>query len=196
MENNLHGVVDSALGLEASGVVDFKKLRELLHAVVDKLDKHPKGGEDNKDHEIRARPEAKIETSSDLQVYSTTLQVPNESLHDSASRKEVCLLKTHCDISRTFDERVSTLEKSISATATSINELVREFHVIQPRANRELKEIEQIKEHLNELSERVLMNDENRIVNAETLDVKSITEKGNLIFLLLHDFLLSDSGSF
>lgn len=186
---NLPEIIDLALGLQNSGLIDFNLLRKLLHVIVEQLSNI------SVEYEIGKRKEFDIEQGNSVHTKSTmnlktvkafedktnpqtAINIAHaemsyeafkhiESLHDSLStimsnkdRTIADITKENCNM-KSITNRVDDIEKSIKHLTLLSNDLTREFHKIQQNIVpfSDSTEIENLKERLDVLQQKLFNQD-------------------------------------
>lgn len=170
----LHEIIDEALTVEGTGVVNFKLLKDLLYKIVEKFENKTKSEVEEKgDENSKKIPMATIEM-----MY---LSQRVESLHDSISR----IMPSPNNIGNEFSmiqERIATLEEYVAAQTSAINDLTRAFNGIEKQVFGEVDEIESIKESLDDLRHYMV----GKVVTSESgekFEAKVSSSKGEKFFM-------------
>ncbi|CAO1358271.1 unnamed protein product [Diamesa tonsa] len=182
---NLPEIIDLALGLQNSGLIDFNLLRKLLHVIVEQLSNISIECELGKRKDFDCENENSINNKSIMNVKTvktfedktnpqTAINIAHaemsyeafkhiESLHDSLStimsnkdRTIADISKENCNL-KTITTRVDDIEKSIKHLTSLSNDLTREFHKIQQNIVpfSDSKEIENLKDRLDVLQQKI-----------------------------------------
>lgn len=187
MSTNWHDIADKCLDLEASGCIDFKLLRELLHNILHKLDAN--SCDDIPMKISLHQPELTI----------ASLCIPNEishlsqrieSLHDSMSRnipEKIEIPKKSDEICERLEQKFSIMEESVCAVTNTINDIAREFQVIKEQISGEVEEIEDLKESLDELRHHLQLKNNVQVLSVDnnSNETKEST-KGKFSFSIIY----------
>lgn len=194
---NLPEIIDLALGLQNSGLIDFNLVRKVLHVIVEQLTNI------SVEHEIVKRKDFDFENGNSITNKSitndkifktfedkinpqTAINIAHaemsyeafkhiESLHDSLSTIMSSKDRTIADISKekcnlkSITNRVDDIEKSIKHLTSLSNDLTREFHKIQQNIVPfiDSKEIENLKDRLDVLQQKLF----NKDINVKSIEV-------------------------
>ena len=138
--NQLHQMIDKALGVEDAGCVDFKLLRNVLHSIISKT-------------EVLEKTEETYQPLHKVPIPTAT--VGNfESLHDSTSRNVIQLLSSEKSTKEEISaivERISNIEDYVANQTTAVNDLTRVLNTLEMQIFGEVDEIESLKESLDDL---------------------------------------------
>lgn len=178
---NLSEVIDLALGLQNSGLIDFNLLRKLLHVIVEELSNisvengkiqatdignansisNKSEVKSFKTFEDKTNPQTAINIAHAEMSYEAFKHI--ESLHDSLStimsskdRTIEAITKENCTL-KGIANRVNDIEKSITHLTSLSNDLTREFHQIQQNIVpfSDTKEIENLKDRMDVLQQKL-----------------------------------------
>lgn len=167
----LHQIIDKSLPVEDSGLVNFKLLREVMHKIVEKLEK--------------------VEDSANFKEVPTTtvnnLTDRVESLHDSISRIMPPTRNIGNELSK-MNKRISNIEEYVAAQTSTINELTRVFYGIEKQIYGEVDEIESLKESLDDLRHHLSQEKEVQAEGTEKFEkVSAVSGKGKMFLVFLRD---------
>ena len=143
---SLHQLVDDALGLEATGVINFKLLQTALHSIINSL-------------EVSSESNCELNRVNNEST-PTALQLVNhqkkryESLHDSTD-----LVKDNLDYQK-LQEKHAVMDKTICAMTITLNGIVRELHIFDENAFGVVDQLEGFKEELCQQESSIGSNDD------------------------------------